>query len=81
MQAAIYSLAGPALTADERAFFADVDPAGYILFRRNCETRAQLKALTDDLHRALGAAVGVADLFAIGDEFAEVGEILAGSGR
>lgn len=37
--------------------------------------------LTDDLHRALGAAVGVADLFAIADELAEVGEILAGSGR
>ncbi|WP_114228679.1 MULTISPECIES: beta-N-acetylhexosaminidase [Sphingomonas] len=54
MQAAIYSLAGPALTADERAFFADVDPAGYILFRRNCETRAQLKALTDELRAIHG---------------------------
>ena len=49
MQAAIYSLAGPALSADERAFFADADPAGYILFRRNCENREQLRALTDSL--------------------------------
>ncbi|URD59633.1 beta-N-acetylhexosaminidase [Sphingomonas sp. KRR8] len=54
MQAAIYSLAGPALSADERAFFADVDPAGYILFRRNCENRAQLKALTDSLREIHG---------------------------
>jgi beta-N-acetylhexosaminidase len=49
MQAAIYSLGGSALSADERAFFADADPAGYILFRRNCESREQLRALTDSL--------------------------------
>ena len=54
MQAAIYSMAGPALTADERAFFRDVDPAGYILFARNCENRAQLKALTDELRSLHG---------------------------
>ena len=52
MQAAIYGLAGLALTADERAFFREADPAGYILFKRNCADRAQLRALTDDL-RAL----------------------------
>ena len=52
MQAAIYGLDGLALTADERAFFLDADPAGYILFHRNCETREQLRALTDSL-RAL----------------------------
>ena len=52
MQAAIYGLAGEALTADERAFFREADPAGYILFRRNIADLAQLKALTDDL-RAL----------------------------
>ncbi len=42
-------MAGASLSADERAFFRDVDPAGYILFKRNCESRAQLKALTDEL--------------------------------
>jgi beta-N-acetylhexosaminidase len=52
MQAAIYGLSGPALTADERAFFRDSDPAGYILFARNCADRAQMRALTDSL-RAL----------------------------
>jgi len=49
MQAAIYGLAGPELTVEERAFFGDADPAGYILFRRNCVDPAQLRALTDSL--------------------------------
>lgn len=50
----ILGLGGPALTADERAFFADVEPAGYILFRRNVADRAQMKALTDDLRALAG---------------------------
>ena len=41
MQAAIYGLAGPRLTDDERAFFRDAQPAGYILFARNCIDREQ----------------------------------------
>jgi beta-N-acetylhexosaminidase len=49
MQAAIYGLAGLTLTAEERAFFLDVDPAGYILFARNCGDPEQLKALTASL--------------------------------
>ncbi len=49
---AIFGLSGPVLTADERAFFKDADPAGYILFKRNCDSRTQLRALTDEL-RAL----------------------------
>ena len=52
MQPAIYGLSGASLSADERAFFDDADPAGYILFRRNCIDREQLRALTDGL-RAL----------------------------
>ena len=47
-------LAGPALTPAERAFFAESAPAGYILFKRNCVDRMQLRRLTDDL-RALSA--------------------------
>ena len=54
MQAAIYSLAGPELTADERALFADADPAGYILFKRNCVNRAQLTRLTEQLRAIHG---------------------------
>lgn len=56
MTPAIFGLSGPALTADERAFFADARPAGYILFRRNVETRAQLRALTDSLRDLEGRA-------------------------
>ncbi|WP_333838745.1 beta-N-acetylhexosaminidase [Novosphingobium sp.] len=52
MLPAIFGLSGLTLTADERAFFKDADPAGYILFGRNVESRAQVRALTDDL-RAL----------------------------
>ncbi|WP_449471320.1 beta-N-acetylhexosaminidase [Sphingobium chungangianum] len=52
MKPVIFGLSGEMLTADERAFFADAQPAGYILFRRNIADRAQLRALTDDL-RAL----------------------------
>lgn len=52
MKPVIYGLSGETLTPDERAFFADAQPAGYILFRRNIADRAQLRALTDDL-RAL----------------------------
>ena len=54
MQAAFYGLAGEALTADERAFFRDADPVGYIVFRRNCRDRAQLRALTDELRAIHG---------------------------
>jgi len=50
----ILGLAGPAVTEEERAFFRDVDPAGFILFRRNVVDRAQMRALTDDLRAISG---------------------------
>ncbi len=49
MTPAIFGMSGLALTADERAFFRDSDPAGYIVFGRNIESREQLRALTDSL--------------------------------
>src|SRR5690348_14292039 len=49
MQAAIYGPEGLELTRDEQSFFKDADPAGFILFRRNCETPDQLLRLTDSL--------------------------------
>jgi len=52
--AAIVSCAGPTLTADERALFADADPAGFILFRRNCATPEQLRDLVASLRAAVG---------------------------
>lgn len=48
----IFGLSGPVLTDNERAFFREADPAGYILFGRNVENREQVRALTDSL-RAL----------------------------
>ena len=54
MQAAIYGLEGLALNDAERDFFRDAKPAGYILFRRNCRDRAQLRALTDSLRTLEG---------------------------
>lgn len=51
---AIFGISGPQLTADERAFFRECDPAGYILFGRNCVDPEQLRALTDDLRSIHG---------------------------
>ncbi|TZG27733.1 beta-N-acetylhexosaminidase [Sphingomonas montanisoli] len=49
-------LSGPVLTDDERAFFASIDPAGFVLFRRNVEDPSQLRALTDSLRDLSGRA-------------------------
>jgi beta-N-acetylhexosaminidase len=54
MKPLILGLSGLALTAAERALFAEADPAGYILFKRNCEDRAQLNRLTDELRALSG---------------------------
>lgn len=54
MTPAIFGIAGTTLSADERAFFREADPAGYILFGRNCDTPDQLRALTDDLRAIHG---------------------------
>jgi beta-N-acetylhexosaminidase len=47
-------LAGPDLLPAERAFFAETAPAGYILFKRNCVDRIQMRRLTDDLRALSG---------------------------
>ncbi|QZH73882.1 MAG: beta-N-acetylhexosaminidase [Erythrobacter sp.] len=54
MTPAIFSTSGLRLTADERAFFKEADPAGYILFGRNVQDREQLRALTGDLRSIHG---------------------------
>lgn len=50
----ICGASGPKLTADEIAFFRDADPWGFILFKRNCETPDQIRALTDRMRDAVG---------------------------
>ena len=54
MQPAIYGCSGERLTPDERDFFKDANPAGYILFKRNCASKDQLRALTDALRELHG---------------------------
>ncbi len=54
MTPAIFGLAGLTLSADERAFFREADPAGYIVFGRNVASREQLRALTDALREIHG---------------------------
>ncbi|HEY6048686.1 MAG TPA: beta-N-acetylhexosaminidase [Sphingomicrobium sp.] len=56
MQAAIYGPEGFELSSDERSFFREADPAGFILFRRNCQDREQLLRLTDSLRELSGRA-------------------------
>jgi len=54
MQAAIYGLGGLELTSDERSFFRDAEPAGFILFKRNCDNNEQLLRLTHSLRELSG---------------------------
>lgn len=54
MVPAIFGLSGLTLSEDERAFFRDADPAGYILFGRNIDSREQVRALTDSLRTIHG---------------------------
>ncbi|MFC4346932.1 beta-N-acetylhexosaminidase [Kordiimonas lipolytica] len=51
---AIFGCAGPSLTEEERAFFAKVKPAGFIIFKRNVEDPDQLSALIKDLKQTVG---------------------------
>lgn len=54
MTPAVFGLTGLRLTVEEKAFFRDSDPAGYIIFGRNIESKAQLRALTDELRAIHG---------------------------
>ncbi|NBU26746.1 MAG: beta-N-acetylhexosaminidase [Caulobacteraceae bacterium] len=56
IHACILGCAGPVLTDDEVAFFREVQPWGFILFRRNIETPDQVRALTDALRHTVGRA-------------------------
>ncbi|HXP96176.1 MAG TPA: beta-N-acetylhexosaminidase [Telmatospirillum sp.] len=52
--AVIYGCAGLTLSEEEKRFFADVDPFGFILFGRNVESPLQIAALVDDLRNCVG---------------------------
>ncbi|MGE0423230.1 MAG: beta-N-acetylhexosaminidase [Reyranellaceae bacterium] len=55
-RAVIFGCAGTALSADERAFFRDCDPLGFILFARNVETPDQVRRLVASLRDTVGRA-------------------------
>ena len=55
----IFGLSGLSLTAEERSFFQDSDPWGFILFARNVERPAQLSRLTSDIRDAMGRNVPI----------------------
>ncbi len=51
--AAVFGCSGTALTDQERSFFRDVRPAGFILFARNVEAPDQLRGLVDALRESI----------------------------
>lgn len=53
-RAFIAGCSGLRLSAEERGFFADAAPWGFILFARNVEDPAQVRALVEDLRAAVG---------------------------
>ena len=52
--ATILDAEGSRLTEDEKSFFRDANPFGFILFARNIDGRDQLLALTDEMREAVG---------------------------
>lgn len=56
ISSAILGMAATALTAEEIQLFSDLNPYGYILFARNCESPQQVKALVAHLRDISGRA-------------------------
>ncbi|MDE3177438.1 MAG: beta-N-acetylhexosaminidase [Pseudomonadota bacterium] len=54
MRAFVCGVAGARLLAEERAFLRETQPWGLILFKRNVESREQLRALTSEFRAAVG---------------------------
>ncbi len=56
IRAAIFGCQGTRLEPQERQFFAETNPLGFILFGRNCQTPDQVRHLVDDLRDCVGRA-------------------------
>jgi beta-N-acetylhexosaminidase len=52
--ALITDATGLRLTSDEKAFFREADPFGFILFARNIDTAEQVRALCAEMREAVG---------------------------
>ena len=55
-RAVIFNCAGPELTPDERAFFREADPLGFIVFARNVDTPERTRRLTEELRSTVARA-------------------------
>ena len=55
-RAVVFGCAGERLTPDERRFFAEADPLGFVLFRRNCVNPEQVRALCAEFRAVVGRA-------------------------
>jgi beta-N-acetylhexosaminidase len=53
-RACIFGCLGTTLSPEERAFFRDADPWGFIIFTRNMDTPEQVHALTSELRETVG---------------------------
>jgi beta-N-acetylhexosaminidase len=56
VRSVIFGCSGLRLGAEEKRFFAEAQPLGFILFARNVETPAQVRALVADLRASVGRA-------------------------
>ncbi len=54
VKAFVSGCAGTELTGEERVFFAVEQPLGLILFKRNCDSPSQVRALVDDFRNVVG---------------------------
>ena len=52
----IFGCSGPELTPEEERFFREVRPCGFIVFRRNCVSREQLRRLATQLRATIDDA-------------------------
>jgi beta-N-acetylhexosaminidase len=55
----IFGCRGLVLTSDECSFFKEFPPMGFILFKRNCSTKAQVISLINSLRDAVGDKVPI----------------------
>jgi len=55
----IFGCQGLVLTANERSFFKEFPPLGFILFKRNCSTKRQVISLINSLRDAVGEKVPI----------------------
>ncbi|MBL6664520.1 MAG: beta-N-acetylhexosaminidase [Rickettsiales bacterium] len=53
----IFGFSSTELTDEEKSFFKEVGPLGFIIFKRNIDNKKQLKALTDSLRELMDGEV------------------------